>query len=48
VTQNQSNLFGDSCAHKWGARKEVFYKSTRTCKIIFFCTHKVTCICYGP
>jgi len=44
--RNFSNKYGDPCAR--GVKKDFLYKTTRTWKIKFLGTHKVTWICYGP
>jgi len=47
MTQNLSNISSYPSTNKWGVEKNFLHKSTKTCKINFFCA-QLTCTCYGP
>jgi len=48
MTQNLSNTYGDPSTNKYGAEKDILYKSNKSCKINLFCTYQLTCTYYRP
>jgi len=47
MMENLSNIYGNPCANKWGARKNFLYSLPKLGKLNFYVIHEVTCICYG-